>query len=256
MSLTDKLRKAASYFVEIPAGTDTDAAQTPSYNFSTPTLSDDPTKSLPENDPIAPRALPIETPPPTPAEPPRTVEQIVRESEGPNLEDIQVSVGDEPPPKKADGTLDFEQIYAKAGLPGASFTAEQMVDMLNGLPATMPLDMKRQTVMVTVNAMGKAIGTTPETIVADTSRKIAAIVAYAQGATKQAEEKAQLLEMEIELLLSQVEEKRKAILEARESSHAVEQACEAEVDRIDDVLAFFSVGNATTPSADTSLPPA
>jgi hypothetical protein len=254
MSIADKLRKAASYFVELPPQTETPESEAkPSYNFSEPGDAADPRISLPVNDPIAPRA---ETgPSPVIADAPRTVEQIVRESEGPNLEDIQVAVGDGPPPQKADGTLDFEQIYAKAGLPGASFTAEQMIEMLVGLPANMPLEMKRQTVMVTVNAMGKAIGATPETIVADASRKIAAIAAYAEGATKQAQEKAQLAEMEIELLLKQVEAKRGEILAAREAAAAIEQACEAEVDRLDDVLAFFSAGNAGTgaaPPAGTS----
>jgi hypothetical protein len=254
MSIADKLRKAASYFVEMPPDAENPATPAkPSYNFSdTP---DDPRISLPADDPIAPQTSSIAPPV---ADAPRTVEQIVRESEGPNLEDIQVPVGDGPPPQKADGTLDFEQIYAQAALPGASFTAEQMIDMLVGLPASMPLDMKRQTVMVTVNAMGKAIGATPETIVADASRKIAAIAAYAEGSTKQAQEKAQLLEMEIELLLKQVDEKRTEILATRESAAAIEQACEAEIDRIDDVLAFFSTGNAetATPSAASPNPTA
>lgn len=251
MSIADKLRKAASYFVEMPSQAETpktsSGVEQPVYNFSdTPA---DPRVSLPADDPIAPRpGIEPVTPsldPPILAEAPRTVEQIVRESEGPNLEDIHVTIGDAPP-RKADGALDFEQIYAQAALPGASFTAEQMIDMLVGMPANMPLDMKRQTVMVTVNAMGKAIGATPETIVADASRKIAAIAAYAEGAARQTQEKAELLEMEIELLLKQVDEKRTEILTARESTAAIEQACEAEIDRIDDVLAFFSTGNAET----------
>ncbi len=105
----------------------------------------------------------------------KTVEQIVRETEGPNLDAITVAASASPPVMTADGATDFSAIYRQANLPAAPFTAEQMLEMLASLPQELPLDTKRQTVKVTLGAMGKAIGATPETIVADASRKLAAL---------------------------------------------------------------------------------
>ena len=53
--------------------------------------------------------------------------------------------------------------------------AEQMLETLGALPAELPLETRRQTVIAMLKGMGRALGATPETIVADATRKLAAL---------------------------------------------------------------------------------
>ena len=167
----------------------------------------------------------------------KTAEQIVRDADGPNLEDIKVDVAK----ANAGGPTNSAAIYSAAKLPPAPFAAEQMLDMLASLPAELPLDTKRQTVKVTLGALGKTMGATPETIVADASRKIAALAAYVEHLSKRTDGFVADGEREIATLQAQIEEKRKAIANARQELTRALQLCDAESDRLDDVLEFFSL---------------
>jgi len=178
----------------------------------------------------------------------KTVEQIVRDADGPNLDEITVSPS-APDAKSADGstpaTLEGEvsppAIYQMAGLPSSPFSAEQMLDMLASLPSELPLDTKRKTVNVTLGALGKSLGATAETVVADASRKMAALTAYAEDLSKRTGEMATTCEGEIVALQAQIEEKRQAIQVARHKLATATQACEAESEKLDEVLEFFSL---------------
>ena len=171
----------------------------------------------------------------------KTVEQIVRDTEGPNLDQIKVESSQVEKAVSADGKLDFGVIYKRASLPDAPFTAEQMLDMLASLPQELPLEMKRQTVKVTLGAMGKATGTSPETIVADASRKLAALSAYTDDITKQTADYVASATMEIAALQKQIDDKRKSIEGVQQKQAQVVQLCTQESDRLDDVLEFFSL---------------
>lgn len=171
--------------------------------------------------------------------PPKTIEQIVRESEGPNLDEIKVNFGESVPTMR-DGTLDFSAIYAQAALPDPPFTAEQLIQMLSELPVAMPLEMKRQTVKVTISALGRHIGASPETIVADASRKLAALAAFVDESEHRTNEFVAATEAEISALLAQVEEKRRNVMASTQRLLAVQRSCDREADRLDDVLGFFS----------------
>jgi|GEM_PF-5968340 hypothetical protein len=275
MSLAEKLKRAASYFVEmpeqpIPVSEEAGEAETP---VEPPAPSEPPPASPPE---------PLPTPAPLPVSSaeaafdaaiaavekaqaeaeaqvrtgtPRTVEQIVRESDGPNLDEITVAF-EERVPLTPEGVLDFANIYAQAGLPAPPFTAEQMMAMLHDLPVEMPIEMKRKTVDVTLAAMGKHIGASPETIVADASRKLAALAAYEKEAETHTQEQVAATEAEIAALLAQVEEKRRHVLSATERLAAIQQQCEGEADRLDDVLDFFSTNPVkASASSPDGLPP-
>ncbi len=165
----------------------------------------------------------------------QTVEQMVQNAPGPDLKDVNVEakVGSAPMPPTA--------IYEAAKLPPSPFSAEQMLEMLAGLPAELPLEIKRQTVKVTLGALGKTMGATPETIVADASRKMAALKSYSDHLQKRTDEFAKNGESEIAGLQKQIEDKRKAIEEARASLNAATQSCVKEAQRLDDVLEFFSL---------------
>ncbi len=242
MSLKDTLRKAAGLLVELPPEdpvSDTPSAGTgvqdgadldkrlADLNKEMDRLSGKPPGAPPAPSAAAPQA--------------RTVEQIVRDSPGPNLDQVKVTATESAVIVMADGTMDFQALYQRSNIPAASFTAEQMLEMLSSLPAELPLDTKRQTVKATIGSMGKAIGATPETIVADTSRKLAALAAYTDSIAKQAAEFVSKAQMEIAAMQAKIEDQKKAIDRTQQKLSDVTAKCEAESDRLDDVLEFFSL---------------
>ena len=172
---------------------------------------------------------------------PRTVEQLVRDTAGPNLDAIQVTASAAPLSIKPDGTTDFQAIYQHAGLPDAPFTAEQMLEMLASLPVELPLAVRRQTMKVTLGAMGKSIGASSDTIVADTSRKMAALAAYSDSLSQQISHLVMANQQEIAAMEAQIQEKRQAIAAAEKELAQVVRLCTAESERLDDVLEFFSL---------------
>jgi hypothetical protein len=172
----------------------------------------------------------------------KTVEQVVQDSPGPNLKDISVAAPIGNQPLGTTGKpLSPTDIYQAAKLAPAPFSAEQMLDMLHGLPPELPLEVKRQTVKVTLGALGKTMGATPDTVVADASRKMAALKSYVEHLQKRTEEFAKSGEAEIASLQKQIEEKRRAIENARGSLAASTTMCVQESERLDDVLEFFSL---------------
>ena len=163
------------------------------------------------------------------------------QTEGPNLDEIKFSASCLEPVLTPDGKADFSLIYQQSGVQAAPFTAEHMLEMLASLPSELPLETKRQTVKVTLNAVGKTIGATPETIVADASRKLAALTAYLDHLTKQTTGSAAAAELEIGALQARIEEKRKAMTAAHLKQAQMRQLCDAESARLDDVEEFFSL---------------
>jgi hypothetical protein len=215
MSFRDKMRKAAGLFVELPPEEASVGAVHP-VQFEPAQVS--------EVEGV--RA--------------RTVEQLVAQSAGPTLDEVH-SAAAAIPEGLPEGSVDFSSVYRQAGIPAAAFTAEQTLDMIAGMPQELPLETKRQTIRVTLGAIGKSIGATPETIVADASRKLAALAAYAESAAQRTAEFTTSSELEIAALQAQIDEKRRAIETARQNQATIQQTCHAETDRLDDVLEFFSL---------------
>jgi hypothetical protein len=172
---------------------------------------------------------------------PRTVEQIVRESPGPNLDEIKPAATLNVPVIDASGTVNFSAIYTMANLPASPFSAEQVLELLATLPAELPIDAKRATVKVTVNAMAKATGVNADAIVADASRKLAALAAYAKSYSEQATQFMTKGDAEITALQAEIEQKKRAIEDAKTKQATMVHACTAESDRLDEVLEFFSL---------------
>jgi len=182
---------------------------------------------------------PIPTPAPSSA--PRTVEQVVRDSPGPNLDEIKPVASPSTPIIDASGNVNFASIYDLAKLPASPFSAEQVLELLGTLPADLPLESKRTTVKITVNAMAKATGVTTDSIVADASRKLAALAAYAKSYSDQAAQYTTKAEAEIAALLAEVEQRKQSIEDAKAKQALMVQACTHETDRLDEVLEFFSL---------------
>ena len=80
--------------------------------------------------------------------PAKTVEQIVREAPGPNLDQISVTPAPNQPTTNPDGSLNFPAIYQTANLPPAPFTAEQVLELMASLPDTVLIETRRQMVKV------------------------------------------------------------------------------------------------------------
>jgi hypothetical protein len=170
----------------------------------------------------------------------KTVEQIVRDAEGPNLEEIRVTSA-RGLPLTADGSPDFQALYKAAGVPEPTLTAEKVLEMLASLPKELPLETRRQTVRVMLSAVDKTVGASPDTLVADASRKLAALASFVETLTRETDSFTSTTEADIATLEAQIDEKRKAILAARQQLARGSEVCAAESDRLDDVLEFFSL---------------
>lgn len=230
MSVKDTLKKAAGLFFEF----------------------DEPPPSQEWNVMTATKPGPALSPAPTTPSPrAKTAEQIVREQPGPNLDEIKVpteSASQTPtvtapaePVIRDDGSINYDSIYKLAQLPPVPFTAEQILDLFAGLPQDLPLESKRSTVKVTLGAMAKSMGVSTEQIVADASRKLAALAAYSESYAKQAAEYVTKCEADIASMQQQIEMRKQGIEVAKAKQASMHEACSAEGKRLDEVLEFFSL---------------
>lgn len=226
MRITDTLRKAKGLFIETDESADAtslldEIARTPA-----------PTSDL--------RSEPAPAPAPAPR---RTVEDIAREQPGPNLDEIKVTAPVAPaqPVIGTDGKIHFEAIYNLAKLPTSAFTAEQVLELLSSLPPELPIAAKRMTLKVTLDTMSKTLGVSSETVVADASRKLAALAAYSESYSDQAKLYVLKAETEIANLEAEIQKRKQGIEDAKGRQTQMQQSCQAESDRLDDVLEFFSL---------------
>jgi uncharacterized coiled-coil protein SlyX len=244
MPIADKLRKAVGLFVVMDEPTAD--APTP-RNFSQPTAPSTPAPSAEMSEldrklaEIERKSQAIATGSAMPPPLPQTVEQLVRQSEGPNLDEITVSSEETSGALLPDGKVDVAAIYAGAKLPNVTFGAEQTRELLSKLPPGLSLDMQRQMVAATLTTMGATMGASAETIVADASRKLAALSAYVADLQKVTSERVSYAQAEIEALETRITEQKNIIASTQQQLTTAQAQCEAEADRIDDILEFFSL---------------
>ncbi len=256
MSLRNVMRKAAGLLVEMPE----DAAElgVPLSGSKSPDTSDYSTRPAPDIDELlaavrGPKDDKIGSPVQKPAT--ATATQVAQSGPGPNLDQIKnaaagaagsgASSGDGKTEKTAvigaDGKVNLPVIYEAAGVPSTNFSAEQALEIINSLPTDLPLEVRRQTVKATLGAIGRTIGATPQTIVGDATRKVAALEAYLESFSKKSEEFTKKVEADIATLEAQIGEKRKAIESAQRRVAELSKFCDQEAERLDDVLEFFSL---------------
>lgn len=226
MPISDTLRKAKGLFIFDD-----------SQNESTSLLDEIARTPAPSSD--LPAAA---TPSPAPR---RTIEDVAREQPGPNLDEIKAPAPAPAAPAQPvigpDGKIHYEAIYALAKLPTSAFTAEQVLELLASLPAELPISAKRTTLKVTLDTMSKTLGVSSETVVADASRKLAALAAYSESYSDQAKLYVSKAETEIANLEAEIQKRKQGIEDAKGRQAAMVQACQTEADRLDDVLEFFSL---------------
>ena len=227
MSLRDTMRKAASLIVELPP------EQMPlNLKSSDIDLDDWPDTDLPPD-----ARLPDAATAPVAASS-QTIEQLVQKADGPNLDQIEIT--QVPANIMGENSLDFAAIYAAANLPVTQFGADEILNVLSSIPAEVPLQTKRVTVKAVLGGMAN-MGASPENIVADASRKLAALEAFHGFMERKTSETMATSETQIAELESQIEARRRAIENARSELARVTQGCESEADKLDEVLEFFSL---------------
>lgn len=220
MSIKNLLRKAAELVVELPPEAEPETSYTPTA----------------ASEYVAPIA------------PTKSVEQIIRDEPGPNLDEIKIPTQSVAATAPA-GQVDFATVYQTAGLPVVPFTAEQALDVIHSLPVELPIDARRATVQATLKAMGKAMGVSTEGVIADAGRKVAALSAYEDLLTHQTNSYIQTLESKIADLETLVAGHRAEIEKTKGLLGQAVERCDAESQRLDDVLEFFTLDSGSSRNA-------
>lgn len=201
--------------------------------------------------PDSPEEAEFAMPTPTPAVS-KSVEQIIREEPGPDLDQIKIEPEPTPVetgPSAPAGNVEFQSVYTKAGLTPMAFGAEQALEVIRSLPSELPLAARRATVHATLQAMGKAMGVDTKGIVADAGRKVAALSAYEDLLTHQAETYMLSIEQKILELEAKIEVHRADIESTKQMLAAAIAKCDAESENLDEVLEFFTSDQAPSSNA-------
>lgn len=262
MSLSNMMRKAAGLLVEMPP----ESAETFDHRAAAPLGEGDlPDLDLPAEARLSSSLASSLSASPassrTGAMQPKSIEQIVREAKGPNLDEVKVDATQLAESIAAPGgilsgdTLDFAAIYRAAKLVETAFGAEQMLETLGSLPAELPLETRRATVRAMLSTLGKSTGATPESVVADASRKLAALESFENFMAKKTADSVAQSEREIGELEKQIDAKRQLIQKAKGELLKVSKGCEIESGKLDDVLEFFSLDVGASKYAPQNAPP-
>jgi len=151
-----------------------------------------------------------------------------------------VPAEDDASPVDADGMVSFERLYAQAGVPVVPFTAEQALDMLRNMPPGVSDDSRQQIINVTLAALGRSVGGTPEAIVADATRKQAALQAFRRTRGEGLADLTTAAEARAAELQREIAKSQAMIAQAKHQYEALSQSCQAEETRLDTVVDFFS----------------
>jgi len=143
-------------------------------------------------------------------------------------------------PVDADGLINFDALYKQAGVLTVPFTAEQALDMLSHMPAGVSEEARQQVINVTLAALGRSVGGTPEAIVADANRKQAALQKFRQTRGDQLVELTSAAEGRIVDLQGEIAKSQAIIEKAKRQYQILSDACAAQETQMDKVVDFFS----------------
>ena len=143
-------------------------------------------------------------------------------------------------PVDADGLINFDVLYTQAGVLTVPFTAEQALDMLSHMPAGVSEEARQQVINVTLAALGRSVGGTPEAIVADATRKQAALQKFRQTRGDQLVELTSAAEGRIVDLQGEIAKSQAIIEKAKRQYQILSDACAAQETQMDKVVDFFS----------------
>ncbi|MCE9559129.1 MAG: hypothetical protein K8R88_09275, partial [Armatimonadetes bacterium] len=188
----------------------------------------------------------------------KTIAQIVAESEGPSIEQVQAKAAAPAPEARpiflADGSIDFDAIYQLAGVVPQAFGADEVLSIISQFPESLPLEAKRSTMKITLGAMAKTTSISTEQVISDATRKLAALATYSEDYKRQAGEYTVKAQERIKTLEDEISKAKAAIANANANSEKVMNSCEKEADRLDDVLEFFSLDVGASKYSPPKLP--
>jgi hypothetical protein len=153
---------------------------------------------------------------------------------------LEPVIGGTDSPVDADGLVNFERLYQIAGVPIVPFTAEQALDMLHNMPAGVSEDSRQQIINVTLAALGKSVGGTPEAIVVDATRKQAALKDFRRTRGDQLVELTSAAENRMADLQREIAKSQAIIDKAKHQYETLAAGCQTEEARLDTVVDFFS----------------
>lgn len=231
MSIKNVLKKTAELFVELP-------------------------DEQPDISSLSQTPLPASSKPVSGSVTAVSVKQIVERTPGPNLDEITLTDAQAQEAMAPGGMPDFEKVYAKASLPKASFGAEQAIEVISSLPAELPLQVKRATVQATLSAMGKAMNQSEsvntESVVADTSRKMAALSAYEDSLNLQSKKHIAAMQLEIKSYEDRITALNGQIAKTEQLLATAIEQCRKENEKLDEVLEFFTLDIGASKNAQPS----
>lgn len=143
-------------------------------------------------------------------------------------------------PVDADGLVDFEALYRQSGVLTVPFTAEQALDMLRHMPAGVSEEARQQVITVTLAALGKSVGGTPEAIVADATRKQAALERFRQTRGDQLADLTTTAASHVAELQREIEKSQAIIETAKRQYERLSENCKSQEALLDTVVDFFS----------------
>lgn len=180
----------------------------------------------------------------------KSAEQILKDTAGPELSEVKAAAPENVQPIRPDGTVDFDAIYRMAQIPTSPFGADQVLEILKSLPSDLPIESRRATVRVTLQAMQATSGISAEGVVADTTRKLASLASYLESFSGQVDEFQTRTAGEIARLTAEIARIQESSAQAVAKRELLVAACESESDRLDDVLEFFSLDTGTSKFAN------
>jgi hypothetical protein len=129
------------------------------------------------------------------------------------------------------GQVDFPAIYQQAGVAPIAFTAEQTLELIQTLPADLPL----------LNTLGRALNVSKEQVALDANRKLQALAAFEEAARAQRDQSVAQMQQRVKELQEQIEQERLKAADAEAQYLAVVKQCEAEGERLDQVQEFLTL---------------
>jgi len=160
---------------------------------------------------------------------------------------------DAPPVGAVQGdVVDFQAIYKQAGVVPIAFTAEQTLELIQTLPADLPLATKRQTLLASLNTLGRALNVGKEQVVLDANMKIQALAAFEEASRKQRDDAVAAMQQRVKELQAQIDEERQKGAQAEAHYLAIVGQCETEGQKLDDVQEFLTLDEG--PSVMASQP--
>ena len=187
---------------------------------------------------VTPQPAPTPTPVHTQT---MSVKEIVENTTGPNLDEISLTDEQARDGLAPGGIPNFAKVYSNANLPVSTFGAEQALDVIGSLPAELPISVKRTTVQATLTAMGKAMGVDTQSVVADASRKMAALSAFEDSLNMQSKRFIATMSADIQGHEAKIAELKSKIAESTKSLETALAKCAEENGKLDDVLEFFTL---------------